>query len=77
MVFGSYLILKDLTLTNIINKPVHNRAFALMRLDDKASDEHFIFTELNNLFNNIFSNTASTQMRERCASCLTELNLKF
>jgi len=48
-----------------------------MRLDDKASDENFIFTELNNLFNNIFSNTASTQMRERCASCLTELNLKF
>ena len=45
------------------------RAFALMRLDDKASDEHFIFTEQNNSFNNIISNTASTQMQNRCAAC--------
>jgi hypothetical protein len=41
-------------------------AFALLRLDDKTSDEHFNFTEQNNLLNNIISNTATTQMRERC-----------
>ena len=39
-----------------------------MRFDDNAGDELFIFIELNNKLNNIFSNTATTQMRVRFAS---------
>jgi hypothetical protein len=34
-----------------------------MPVDDNTSDEHFIFNERNNLFNNIISNSATTQMR--------------
>jgi hypothetical protein len=40
---------------------VQHKHLPLMRLDDNASTEHFIFTEVNNLLNNIISNTASTQ----------------
>ena len=41
------------------------QAFALIRLDDGTSDGHFIYNERNNIFNNIISNTASTQMQNR------------
>jgi NADH:ubiquinone oxidoreductase subunit B-like Fe-S oxidoreductase len=40
-----------------------------MRVDEKAGTEQFIFTELNNLLNNIFSNTASTLMWKFPTKC--------